>query len=178
MRSRNTLFVTFYVLSITAAKAAPHKLPVIDTSVNVFKWDIDKKDKGTLMFLDVQFSLRSKQYVTLTVAKTKTVKRPAFISFILPGVIAPQKGLKVSFTDDLKDPTRTVSANMQFTESSGDTYTARAVDGYGNPGNKFDVFKDFTKYRYLILLFYGKGDKQKAVVVPLADFQTQYARLP
>jgi len=81
-----------------------------DAAVKALKWDIEKADKGTLMFLDIPYqrdNIDSVEYLTLTVAKNKAKQRPAFISIIIPNNVVQSKGIFISFS-------KTVSKNGQW----------------------------------------------------------------
>ena len=130
------------------------------------------------MFLDVPFAFNGIKYATLTVAKSKEAKRPAFISFILPNNVIFERGLQICFTNDFKNGSRFMTTDVSFSEKSTDTYIARVANGYAASGNKADIFDGFITYKYIMLLFYGKGDKQKDIIIPLWTFQSQYSQLP
>jgi len=178
MKFLNFCFFLLLFSNAVIAKSVDHKLSVSDSTVTLFKWDIDKKDKGTLMYLDVPFAFGGIKYATITVAKAKASKRPAFISFILPNNIATKNGLKIAFTDNYKAPQIAVSTNMVFTETSNAGIITRAINGYAGNGAKFDVFENFIKYKYLVMQFYGGKNEQKIVVIHLRNFQIQYTKLP
>jgi hypothetical protein len=71
-----------------------------DEAVDFFNFDIERVDKGSLMFLDVPYqrdTTDTLEYLTLTVAISKTKNRPDFISIIVPSNIQKSNGIYLEF---------------------------------------------------------------------------------
>src|SRR5258705_3348698 len=111
-----------------------------DAVIKIFTWDIEKTDRGTLMFLDAPYqrdNSDSTEYLTLTVAKDKAKERPEFISIIIPNNIVRSNGIFIKFANTVtKDGKRTMElekgnpTRIQFEKCDDETCTARIINGY------------------------------------------------
>lgn len=164
-----------------------------DAAIKVFTWDIEKEEKGTLMFLDVPYQRTDKdsmEYLTLTVAKGKGDARPAFISVIVPNNVVYSNGIFIKFASTItdKDGNRTIKLDdekplrlaFEQADPKKDYYTARIIGGYatGDETNqKTDIFQKFMDYDHVLFLFIYPDGSHKSVAVPLFSFKEQYKTL-
>jgi hypothetical protein len=165
-----------------------------DAAIKVFTWDIQKEDKGTLMFLDVAYQRSEKddslEYLTLTVAKDKTKNRPAFISIIVPNNVSISNGIFIKFGNTItdKDSNRTIKLEpgnplrIPFEQSNPqkDYYSARIIDGYAineDTKEKIDIFQKFLSSDHVYFLFIYPDGSHKSVGVPLFSFKKQYKNI-
>ena len=174
-----TLLLFLSINSFSQSKESLKKMA--DEAEKIFTWDIDKMDKGTLMFLDVAYereNQNSTEYLTLTVAKTKTEKRPKFISMILPNNIVKSNGIFIKFgNDELEDA---MPVRVEFENCDNETCTARIINGYitkEDTKEKIDVFEKFMNFRHVYFLFIYPDGSHKSVAVPLYIFKRQYSAL-
>ena len=160
-----------------------------DLAVKAFTWDIQKEDKGTLMFLDVPYQQEhsdSIEYLSLTVAKDKSKPRPDFISIILPNNVVQENGIFVKFSKTVKkngqwdmqmeigDPVR-----IPFEDCNDKDCTARIINGYAahDNGEKEDIFQKFLDFDHVLFLFVYPDGSHKSLSVPLFSFKEQYRKL-
>jgi hypothetical protein len=156
---------------------------------DIFKWDIETMEKGTMMFLDVAYqqdNTDSTEFLTLTVAKDKTKDRPAFISIIIPNNIVQSNGIFISFANSVtKNGERTMEltkekpVRIKFENCGEETCTARIVDGYASHDNveQVDIFQKFLDFDHVLFLFIYSDGSHKSVAVPLYSFKQQYKKL-
>jgi len=154
---------------------------VAKTAEKIFTWDIEKSEKGTMMFLDVPY-LREKQnteeYLTLTVAKAKSEPRPKFISIIIPNNIVKSNGIFIKFGNEELEKASPVK--VEFENCSNETCTARIIGGYlsgKTSKEKIDVFQKFLIFKHVYFLFTYSDGSHKSIAVPLYSFQKQYKSL-
>ena len=160
-----------------------------DAAVKAFTCDIQKADRGTLMFLDVPYqrdNADSTEYLTLTVAKDKTKQRPEFISIIIPNNIIQSNGIFIKFS---KTVTKNGKWSMElekgspvripFENCNAETCTARIIDGYAahDNGENEDIFQKFMDFDHVLFLFVYPDGSHKSVAVPLFSFKQQYKAL-
>jgi len=160
-----------------------------DAAVKVFTWDIQKAERGTLMFLDVPYqrdNFDSTEYLTLTVAKDKTKQRPEFISIIIPSNVVQSNGIFIKFAKSVtKDGERTMElekgnpVRIQFEKCNAETCTARIINGYASQdnGEKEDIFQKLLDFDHVLFLFVYSDGSYKSVAVPLFSFKQQYKAL-
>lgn len=160
-----------------------------DAAVKSFTWDIEKAEKGTLMFLDVSYvrdNSDSTEYLTLTVAKGKAKDRPDFISVIIPNNVVQSNGIFVKFANTVsKNGERSMELDkgtpvrVNFEKCSDETCTARMIDGYAlhDNGDQEDIFKKFLHFDHVLFLFIYPDGSHKSVAVPLFSFKQQYQTL-
>lgn len=160
-----------------------------DAAVNAVKWDIQKAEKGTLMFLDVPYqrdNYDSVEYLTLTVAKNKSVTRPAFISVIIPSNVNQANGIFVKFSKTVKkdgewamEMGKGNPVRVNFERCNDETCTARIIDGYVSEdnGEQRDIFQKFLNFDHVLFLFIYPDGTHKSVAVPLFSFKEQYKTL-
>ena len=187
---------TFFTIILTLLLAHnsysqnPDSLKVIaDSAINIFSWDIQKTERGTLMFLDVPYqrdNSDSTEYLTLTVAKDKAKDRPNFISIIIPNNIVQSNGIFIKFANGVtKNGGRTMAlekgktARIQFEKCNDETCTARVIDGYAphESGEKEDIFQKFLDFDHVLFLFIYSDGSHKSVAVPLFTFKQQFKNL-
>ena len=160
-----------------------------DIAIKAYAWDIQKEDKGTLMFLDVPYQQEhsdSIEYLSLTVAKDKSKPRPDFISIILPNNVVHENGIFVKFSKTVKkngqwdmqmekgDPVR-----IPFEDCNDKDCTARIINGYAahDNGEKEDIFQKFLDFDHVLFLFVYPDGSHKSLSVPLFSFKEQYRKL-
>lgn len=165
---------------------------VADAAVKMFTWDIQKVERGALMFLDVAYkrdNQNSVDYLTLTVAKDKSKKRPEFISLITPNNIVQSNGIFVKFAKTIKpkgNPLHKIELEkgnpirINFEKCDNETCTARLLGGYvtnEKTNEKIDIFQKCLDFdQILFLLVYDDGSR-KSIAVPLFSFKQQYKQL-
>lgn len=164
-----------------------------DTAVKLFTWDIKNVAKGTLMFLDVPYMEAkhdSAEYLTLTVAKEKVIKRPAFISVIVPNNVVQASGITIKFSNTKRDGSgdwqivmdNAEPAKVEFVSCSEEqqTCTARIIGGFltdERTGEKIDIFQKFMDFDHVYFTFAYPDGSHKSVGVPLFSFKEQYKAL-
>jgi hypothetical protein len=160
-----------------------------DAAIKAFTWDIEKLEKGTLMFLDVAYkrdNSDSVEYLTLTVAKDKSKQRPEFISIIIPNNIVRSNGIFIKFANSVtRNGERTMEmekgnpVRVSFESCNDETCTARVVNGYASHdnGDKEDIFQKFLTSDHVLFLFIYPDGGHKSVSVPLFSFKEQYKKL-
>lgn len=158
-------------------------------AIKVFTWDVEKTEKGSMMFLDVPYQRKAQdsiEYLSLTVAKSKSKKRPDFISVIVPSNIARSNGIFLKFANTvIKDGERRTQleeANpirLNFESCDNSDCKARIIDGYTvhEDGKKEDILSKFlTSDHVLFLLVYPDGS-HKTIAIPLFTFKSQFETL-
>lgn len=162
---------------------------IADAAVKMFTWDIQKEERGTLMFLDVPYqrdNQDSEEYLTLTVAKDKNQKRPEFISIILPNNVVQANGIFIAFatakTNDRWKIEFEKSVKVPFEKCSEEknTCTARIIGGYvkdDETKEKVDIFQNFMDFDHVFFLFTFPDGSHESVGVPLCFFKEQYKKL-
>ncbi len=163
-----------------------------DAAVKMFTWDIQKADRGALMFLDVAYqrdNQDSAEYLTLTVAKDKSQKRPEFISIIIPNNIVQSNGIFIKFAKTIKTKenpgwkTELENGNpvrIHFEKCGDETCTARIIGGYvtdEETKEKVDIFQKCLDFDHIYFLFIYADGSHKSVGVPLFSFKQQYKKL-
>lgn len=158
-----------------------------------FRWDIEKKEKATLMFLDVQYYNNQKKqedFLTLSVAKPNGEERPKFMSFILPNYLNKPNGIFLFFvnniiekeTQEFKIETDDkASVRLYFESTNEETCTARAWKGYAKnegSGLMIDVFKNFLEFDTMFVMYFNEDLEHQTIAVPLFSFRQQYALIP
>jgi hypothetical protein len=173
------LLLFFTINSFSQSKKSLQKMA--DEAEKIFTWDIEKMDKGTLMFLDVPYQRENQdliEYLTLTVAKNKSEKRPKFISMILPNNIVKSNGIFIKFGNDKLEDAMPV--RVEFESCDNETCTARIINGYidkEDTKEKIDVFEKFLNFKHVYFLFIFPDGSHKSVAVPLYIFKRQYSKL-
>lgn len=154
-----------------------------------FTWDVNKEDKGSLMFLDVPYvrdNSDSVEYLTLTVAKDKTKQRPDFISIIVPNNVVQSNGIFIKFANTvIKDGDWTMElekenpVRVSFESCDSESCTARLINGFAksDEGTQEDIFKKFFLCDHVLFLFIYPDGSHKSVIVPLSSFKEQYGKL-
>lgn len=158
----------------------------------MFTWDIEKFEKGTMMFLDVPYqrdNQDSEEYLTLTVAKDKSQKRPAFIPAIISNNIVQSNGIFIKFgksTETTENSGWTTEfekekpVRINFEKCNDETCTARIIGGYvtdEETNKKIDIFQKCLEFDHIYFLFVYADGSHKSVAVPLFLFKKQYEQL-
>ena len=181
------LILSFLILSDLYSQKTD-SIPVTQIE-DIFKWDIETLEKGSMMFLDVAYQRNgtdSTEFLTLTVAKDKTKERPAFISIIIPNNIVQSNGIFITFANSVtRDGARTMEltkekpVRIKFEKCGDETCTARIIDGYGSrdSGETVDIFQKFLDFDHALFLFIYEDGSHKSVAVPLFSFKEQYKKL-
>lgn len=158
-----------------------------------FRWEIDKKDIGTLMFLDVQYFNKQKQqedFLTLCVAKENGKKRPKFISFILPSYLNKTNGIFLFFANNIIDKKNNnfkiqsddkSSIRLNFEDIKEETCTARIWNGYytnEESGLVVDIFQKLLEFDSMFVLYFNDELTHQSISVPLISFRQQYFLIP
>lgn len=165
---------------------------MLESAVKMFTWDIEKAERGSLMFLDVAYqrdNQDSLEYLTLAVAKYKSQKRPAFISISLPNNILRSNGIFIQFAMTLKTAggqgwkialEKANPVRIHFEKCDDETCTARIVDGFAADEvtkEKIDIFQKCMDFDHIYFLFVFPDGSHKSVGVPLFSFKQQYNKL-
>lgn len=183
------ILLTFVLIGNSYSQNTDSLKAAADSAVKVFTWDIQKAERGSLMFLDVPYqrdNSDSTEYLTLTVAKDKTKQRPEFISIIIPSNVVRSNGLFVKFANSvIKNGERKIEleqgnpVRILFEKCNDETCTARIINGYASHdnGEKEDVFQKFLDFDHVLFLFIYSDGSHKSVAVPLFSFKQQYKTL-
>jgi hypothetical protein len=162
-----------------------------DAATKMFTWEVQKVEKGSLMFLDVAYqreNVDSQEYLTLTVAKNKSLQRPDFISIILPSNIVQSNGIFIAFANSNNSKNgKSIMAlekanplRVSFEKCGSETCTARIVDCYlidEKSNGKIDLLQKFMDFDHVLFLFIYPDGTHKSVAVPLSTFKKQYKDL-
>jgi hypothetical protein len=158
-----------------------------------FTWDIDRKEKGTLMFLDVEYFSKQKEridFLTLCVAKNNGEKRPKGISFILPNYLNKTNCIFLFFTNNIIDKEtkdfkfildQKSTIRLHFEDITEDTCTARIWNGYSTDeesGLVIDIFQKFLEFDSMIVMYFNEDMTHQSISVPLFSFRQQYYLIP
>lgn len=162
-------------------------------AVDVFTWDIQHRENGVLMFLDVGYQSKSKgkvDYLTICVGKDNLKERPRVISFILPKELDTKEGLFLFFSNKPPEGNSAIpefrfkdtkSIRVFFEDSNHETVTARIKNGYAeNPesGITVDVFQSLLEFDYLFFMYFNADLTPQTILLPLFSFRQQYTLLP
>jgi hypothetical protein len=189
MKILATIILTILLTSGAFAQNKNSLKNAADRAVKAFTWDIQKSDKGSLMFLDVPYTKEGKdsaEYLSLTVAKAKSKERPDFISVIIPNNIVQSNGIFIKFAktvtkngDWTMEMEKGNPVRINFEQCDEADCTARIIDGYAthDGGKKEDVFKKFMDFDHVLFLFVYPDGSYKSVAVPLFSFKQQYKTL-
>src|SRR5438270_8011150 len=130
--------------------------------IKEFTWDVQKEEKGAMMFLDVAYQREnsdSTEYLTLTVAKDKTKQRPDFISVIIPSNVTQSNGIFITFAkivttngEQRMELQKAKPVRINFETCKDATCTARVIDGYAKQenGDCEDIFQKFLTYAHVL----------------------------
>lgn len=190
---KRTLIVLFLALIGNTYSQSQNSLKqAAAIAEKMFTWDIQKFEKGTMMFLDVPYqrdNQKTLEYLTLTVAKNKEQKRPAFISVIIPNNIVQENGIFIKFgssKEALENAGRTTElesgnpVRIKFEKCDDETCTARIIGGYvvnEETNEKVDIFQKCLDFDHIFFLFVYADGSHKSVAVPLFSFKKQYESL-
>jgi hypothetical protein len=188
------LLTIFFALLFTDSAFSQNKDSIrtmADSAVKIFNWDIQKADRGALMFLDVAYQRNnqdSAEYLTLTVAKDKSHIRPEFISIIIPNNVVQSNGIFIKFARTTQDKKGDWQVEMEkgnpvrvhFEKCNDEICTARIIGGYitdGETKKEVDIFQKFLDFDHVYFLFIYADGSHKSVRVPLFSFKQQYKTL-
>ncbi len=191
MRKSLVLLITILISAHSVSQSADSVKLLADAAVKTFTWDLEKIDKGTLMFLDVPFTREgqdSAEYLTLTVAKNKSAERPEWISVIVPNNIVQSNGIFIAFANTVKTPggeskmelEKKSTRRLALEGCKGATCTARILEGYlsdEKTGEPIDIFQSFLDYDHVLILLTYENGTHKSVAIPLFTFKQQYKTL-
>jgi hypothetical protein len=189
MKSFLTIVLTLLLFDNSYSQNADSLKAAADAAIKAFTWDIEKTERGTLMFLDVAYqrdNSDSTEYLTLTVAKDKAKQRPEFISIIIPNNIVRSNGIFIKFVNSVTKNSKTAMElekgnpiRVQFEKCDDETCTARIINGYATRDNneKEDILQKFLDYDHVLFLFVYQDGSHKSVAVPLFSFKQQYKTL-
>jgi len=189
MKTFLTIILILLLIDNSYSQTTDSLRAAADSAVKIFTWDIQKAERGTLMFLDVPYqrdNSDSTEYLTLTVAKDKTKARPEFISIIIPNNIVQSNGLFIKFAKSMTkngemtmDLEKGKPVRIQFEKCNDETCTARVINGYAShdSGEREDIFQKFLDFDHVLFLFIYPDGSHKSVAVPLFSFKQQYKSL-
>jgi hypothetical protein len=189
MKTFLTIIFTLLFVQNSYSQNADSIKAAANDAVKGFTWDVQRADRGTLMFLDVPYrrdNSDSLEYLTLTVAKDTSKKRPEFISIIIPSNVVKSNGIFIKFaTNVTKNGKGTMElekgnpVRVNFESCNDETCTARVLNGYANHdnGDKEDIFQKFMTFDHVLFLFIYPDGSHKSVAVPLFSFKDQYKKL-
>ena len=178
------ILIIIVTLALTTAAFSQSNADIkkmADVAVKVFTWDIEKAEKGSLMFLDVPYqrdNQKTQEYLTLTVAKDKTKKRPDFISIIVPSNVDKSNGIFIKFGN--KELEKGNPVRVSFEKCDNEICTARIVSGFvteEKTNEKVDIFQKFLDFDKVYFLFVYSDGSHKSVSIPLFSFNEQYQNL-
>jgi len=190
---RKILIALLITLNVNAYSQNKNNVKeVAKTAEKIFTWDIEKSEKGTMMFLDVPYqrdTQNSEEYLTLTVAKGKSQERPAFISVIIPNNIKQSNGIFIKFGKTIKTKENSEwktelekrnPVKVNFEKCNDETCTARIIGGYvtdNETNEKVDIFQKCLEFDHIYFLFVYADGSHKSVAIPLFSFKKQYKQL-
>lgn len=163
---------------------------VADSAGKLNQWEIQKDSRGTFLLLDVPYKRKgqdSSEDLTITVAKDKMHKRPAFIAIIVPNNVEQADGILIKFSRSYKDENGKWNTEMDKSDpirvpfekcdNESKTCTVRIPAGYlvdALTNDKTDIFQRFMDFDHVhFQLIYADGSRN-SVPVPLASFKEQY----
>jgi hypothetical protein len=185
------VIVGLFLISVaTFSQTKVNEMNVADSVLKTNQWDTQKQANGTLMFLDVPYKRDgqdSTEDLTLTVAKDKMHKRPAFISIIVSNNVEKANGVFLKFSKTYKDENGKPQINMErddpvrvpFEKCNDELKicTARISGGYiedAESGEKHDIFQKFMEFDHVYFLLVYQDGSHKSVAVSLDSFKEQY----
>lgn len=184
-------FIQVFANSIYAQGSNPSLQHLAAKAKEVFTWDVrESPPNGSMMFLDIPYNVKedSHNYISLTVARRYSEKRPAFISLTLPDEVNKNKGLTLLFSNlaiskglsTETDKLHSFLLNFNEHHQNNNTLTSRLWKGFlysNNREDSIDIFNYFMSYDQLYISFYDTSRIQK-IAIPLSFFQKQYKTLP
>ena len=194
MKNLWILLLTTLIFGKSFSQDQDNLKALADSAVKSFTWDIQREDRGTLMFLDVPYlreNQDSAEYLTLTVAKDKMKDRPEFISIIIPNNIVQSNGIFLKFAKTTKtkkspgwktelEKGNPVRVHFERCSDEQHTCTARIIGGYATEEEtkaEVDIFQKFLDFDHVLFLFIYPDGSHKSVGVPLFSFKEQYSKL-
>ena len=185
-------FALLFIKSSFSQKKVEDIKVQADSAIKSFHWDIQKSERGTLMFLDVPYTKdgqNSAEYLTLTIAKDKSKNRPDFISVIIPSNIVQSNGIFIKFAKTVKtnenpgwkmELEKGNPVRVNFEKCNDETCNARIISGYivdEKTTDQLDIFQKFLDFDHVLFLFIYPDGSHKSVAIPLFSFKEQYKQL-
>jgi hypothetical protein len=191
MKKLVTIILTLIIAECVFSQNKENIKAIADSAVKLYTWDIQRSEKGAMMFLDIPFTREnsnSTEYVTITIAKAKSKNRPDFISIIVPKNVLQSNGIFIKFANTITsiNGDRTIElekgnpARVNFEKCNDQDCTARIIDGYvfdTDTNQKEDIFQKLLKFDHLLLLIVYPDKSHKSMMVPLFSFKAQYKSL-
>ena len=192
------LFLMIFIYSSCFQKPLRSQPEPSNSLDSMHHWDVEVSGKGSQMFLDLPYlpcDTCEAEYLTLSVAKNKSKKRPEWISIILPCYedqpemeVAHPKFIIFLFLKKTSANSLEWSTDSHENDLLGfyaercinETYTYRMMDAYTNEiygENTVDVFRKFQEFDQVNFFIYYSNGSEKVVKVPLHSFQKQYEAL-
>jgi hypothetical protein len=175
------IFLTVILAEYSFSQSLDSIKIMANEAIKMFTWDIQKLDKGAMMFLDIPYQRDNQdsiEYLSLTVAKDKSKNRPDFISVIIPSNIVKSNGIFIKFANDKMEKANPVRVN--FENCDNETCTARLIGGYftdEKTKEQIDIFQKFLDFKHVYFLFIYPDGSHKSVAVPLFSFKEQFTKL-
>ncbi len=189
MKKVLVLLSHFVFISSAYSQTQANNMNVAD-SAGKAQWEIQNVSQGKLMLLDVPYKREgqdSSDDLTITVAKDRIHKRPAFIAVIIPNNVQQASGIFLKFSKSYKQENGTWNIEMdksdpirvQFEKCNDEQKicTARMSEGYivdPNTDEKIDVFQRFMEFDHVYFLLVYPDGSHKSIAVPLKSFKEQY----
>ena len=191
MKKIHCIILLIFILNVNLFSQNKDINTLADEAIKSFTWDIQRTEKGALMFLDVPYKQDNKnelEYLSITIAKSKYKNRPDFISVIIPNNIVQSNGILIKFAKSvkLKNGERSIDlgkenpSRINFEKCGKADCTARIIDGYvfdKRNGKKEDIYQKFFEYDFVLFLFVCSDGSNKSISVPLFSFKKQYETL-
>ena len=144
---------------------------MVELAMKMAKWDKEIHGKAFMLVKDVLYgNSKNLEYISITLIKEKSKKRPAFISFKTAKDI--DKKIKLTFVKRNKKKIKiTDEFEMPLFEEKND-FVVRLGEGHIKKLKK-DLLKLFLNNNFLFITVY-KNKQSITKCVPLFDFQKKY----
>jgi len=182
-----SLFISV-VISIGAF--SQNAMNVADSAGKRTLWDTVKTPNGALLLFDAPYKRAgqdSTEDLTITIAKERAHKRPAFIAIIVPNNVIHASGILMQFSKTYKDENgkpfvqmeRSDPLKVPFENCDADrkTCTVRIAAGYivdPQTDERTDIFEKFMEFDHVYFMLMYPDGSHKSVAVPLDSFKEQY----
>ena len=153
---------------------------------SIYFWDVKPELKGAMMFLDVAYQTCDScvtDFLTMSIAKHKSRKRPDWIAVILPDNIIQDEGVFLFFSDsnegNNQSPEKDISIRVNLSEHTNETFVVRLKDGFAldENNNKVDILKKFRESDMVYFMIFLPDGGHKTISIPLKFFREQYKEL-
>ncbi len=184
------VFIPFLFADAVNSQSQSNNFNVADSAGKSSQWEIQNVEQGKLMLLDVPYKRQgqdSSDDLTITVAKDRAHKRPAFIAVIVPDNVQQPTGIYLKFSKSYKnedgkwnvemDKSDPIRVQFEKCDDEKKICTARLSGGYisdPNTDEKIDIFQRFMEFDHVYFLLTYSDGSHKSVPVPLASFKEQY----